>query len=142
MKTRVLDSWAILEWISGRQPASDFVGELLTKGEQGQTRLFMSAINVGEVYYFLRKQHSERLAESWRESSQTLPVTIEVPTMDDIWSAALLKGRFPIAYADGFAAALAQKYNCPLVTGDPEFRRVDQLELDWIGVGDRPNHNK
>jgi predicted nucleic acid-binding protein len=31
------------------------------------------------------------------------------------------------------AAALAQKYNCPLVTGDPEFRRVDQLELDWIG---------
>jgi predicted nucleic acid-binding protein len=38
--------------------------------------------------------------------------------------------RFPIAYADAFAAALAQKYNCPLVTGDPEFRRVDQLELD------------
>jgi hypothetical protein len=27
---------------------------------------------------------------------------------------------------------LCQKYNCPLVTGDPEFRSVDQLELDWI----------
>ena len=37
--------------------------------------------------------------------------------------------------ADAFAAALAQKYRCPLVTGDAEFRRVDQLEIDWIGAG-------
>ena len=139
MKTRVLDSWAILEWMSGRQPACDLVGELLAEAEEGRTRLLMSAINVGEVYYFLRKFHTEALAESWRESSRTLPATIEVPTADDIWNAASLKGRFPIAYADGFAAALAQKYNCPLVTGDPEFRRVEQLELDWIGASNAPN---
>lgn len=136
MKTRVLDSWAILEWISGRQPAAGVVGALLTDAQEGRLRLLMSAINVGEVYYFLRKQHSETLAESWRESSGTLPVTIEVPTAGEIWDAAILKGRFPIAYADGFAAALAQKYRCPLVTGDPEFRGVDRLELDWIAGGD------
>lgn len=133
MKTRVLDSWAILEWMSGRQPASARVAGLLDDAEHGRSRLLMSAINVGEVYYFLRKHHSEALAESWRESSRTLPVTIEVPAAEDIWNAATLKSRFPIAYADAFAAALAQKFNCPLVTGDPEFRCVDQLELDWIG---------
>ena len=133
MKTRVLDSCAILEWISGRQPATDLVGKLLAEAEAGQTRLLMSALNVGEVYYFLKKQGSHDLAECWRESSQTLPVTMEVPTAADIWNAASLKGRFAIAYADAFAAALAQKYNCPLVTGDPELRLVDQLELDWIG---------
>ncbi len=133
MKTRVLDSWAILEWMSGRTPASERVEQLLADAESGQARLLMSAINVGEVYYFLRKHHSQTLAESWRESSRTLPVTIEAPSSDDIWSAATLKSRFPIAYADAFAAALAQKYNCPLVTGDPELRRADQLEVDWIG---------
>ncbi len=138
MKTRVLDSWAILEWITGRPPASDLVGKLLSEAEEGQTRLLMSAINVGEVYYFLRKHHSEALAESWRESSQTLPVTIEVPSAEDIWNAASLKGRFPIAYADAFAATLAQKYNCPLVTGDPELQSVDRLELDWIGGRGKP----
>ena len=135
MKTRVLDSWAILEWMNNRQPASERVDTLLTEAETGRTRLLMSAINVGEVYYFLRKQYSEALAEFWRESSRTLPVTVEVPASDDIWNAAVLKSRFPISYADAFAAALAQKYNCPLVTGDKEFRRVDQLELDWIGSG-------
>ena len=114
MKTRALDSWAIL-------------------AEAGRVRLLMSAINVGEVYYFLRKHHGEALAESWLESSRTLPVTIEVPTAEDIWSAALLKGRFPISYADALAAALAQKYNCPLVTGDPELKSVDQLKIYWIG---------
>jgi uncharacterized protein len=139
VKTRVLDSWAILEWMSGRQPATDLVGKLLSQAEVGEARLFMSAINVGEVYYFLRKHRDVALAESWRESSRTLPATIEVPTADDIWSAASLKARFPIAYADAFAAALAQKYNCPLVTGDPEFRRVDQLKLDWIDGGYEPN---
>lgn len=133
MKTRVLDSWAILEWVTGRQPAADLVGRMLAQAEHGHIRLLMSAINVGEVYYFLRKHHSEALAESWRGSSRTLPVTIEAPTIEDIWSAATLKSRFPIAYADAFAAALAQKYHCPLVTRDPEFRRVDQLEVDWIG---------
>jgi ribonuclease VapC len=136
VKTRVLDSWAILEWINGRQPASDAVDTLLAEAEGGRARLLMSAINAGEIYYFLRKNYSNALAQSWRESAPALPVTIEVPTAEDIWSAASIKGRFPISYADAFAAALAQKYNCPLVTGDPEFRTVEQLDLDWLG-GDR-----
>ena len=133
MKTRVLDSWPIVEWIKGRQPATDVVATLLKESEAGTARLFMSAINIGEVYYYLRKQHSEKLSEWWRGSSRALPVTIEVPTADDIWDAALLKGKYPIAYADAFAAALALKHRCPLLTGDPELRSIADLDLDWIG---------
>lgn len=135
MKTRVLDSWAILEWMNGRRPADTFVAALLAEGEAGKARLLMSAINVSEVYCFLQKRHSAALADSWRESSGTFPVTIEVPTLDDIWQAASLQGLFPISYAGAFAAALSQKHNCALVTGDPEFRSVDKLKLDWIGRG-------
>jgi predicted nucleic acid-binding protein len=133
VKTRVLDSWAILEWMSGRSPAAAAVGKLLTEAEEGRARLYLSVINSGEVYYFLHKNNNPSLAESWRDSCNTLPATLEVPTAAEIWDAASLKARFPIAYADAFAAALAQKYNCPLVTGDPEFRAVSSLALDWIG---------
>lgn len=121
----------------GREPAMNVVAQLLAEAEQGAARLFMSAMNVGEVYYFLHKHESVELAEAWRAVSRTLPVTIEVPGADDIWHAAALKARFPIAYADAFAAALAQKHQCPLVTGDPEFRVVTHLELHWIGRGAR-----
>jgi uncharacterized protein len=82
----------------------------------------------------LRKNYSLELSESWRESAPTLPVTFDVPSAVDIWKAATLKARFPIAYADAFAAALAQKHDCPLVTGDREFRSVDRLEVDWISA--------
>jgi predicted nucleic acid-binding protein len=134
LKTRALDSWPIVEWIKGRQPATDMVKGLLAEAEAGTARLFMSAINVGEVYYYVRKYQGEGLAKTWRESSRALPVTIEVPTMEEVWDAALLKGQYPIAYADAFAAALARKYRCPLVTGDPEFRSIAELELDWVGL--------
>jgi len=116
-----------------RQPATDAVEKLFDESLAGSVQLFIGAINVGEVYYFLRKTHSERVAESWRELSVTLPATIEVPTANEIWDAALLKGKYPIAYADAFAAALALKHRCPLVTGDPEFRSIPELELDWVG---------
>ena len=133
MKTRVLDSWPIVEWIKEKHRVADLVENLLAEAQTGTIRLLMSAINVGEVYYYLRKYGGQGLADSWRNSSTTLPVTIEVPTLAEIWDAALLKGQYPIAYADAFAAALAQKYRCPLMTGDPEFRSIPDLELDWIG---------
>lgn len=133
MRTPVLDSWAILEWINGGKPADTFVAALLAEGEGGKAQLLMSALNAGEVYYFLRKDRGPALADSWRESSGTLPITIKVPMIEDIWNAASPKALFPISYADAFAAALSRKYNCLLVTGDPEFQLVDQLELDWIG---------
>jgi hypothetical protein len=50
--------------------------------EPGTTRLFMSAINVGQVYYFLHKPRSEKLAEAWRDSSRTLPLTFDATTTD------------------------------------------------------------
>jgi uncharacterized protein len=133
VRTRVLDSWPVIEWISDRLPAADVVEALFLEAERGESRLFMSGVNMGEVYYYLAKRQTLAVAEEWRESLPSLPVTITAPNMEEIWSAALLKARYPISYADAFAAALAQKYDCPLITGDPEFRTVQGLRLDWIG---------
>ena len=128
MKKRFLDSWPILEWLKGSAAAEE-VSDLLLEAAAGSTELWMSAINVDEVYYFLRKTSSAQAAETWKELAHTLPVGIEVPSLQDIWHAATLKSRYPIAYADAFAAALAQKHHCPLVTGDPEFHSIEGLEL-------------
>jgi len=40
-----------------------------------------------------------------------------------------------ISYADGFAAALAQREGASLVTGDPELKELaDVVTVEWIGV--------
>jgi len=122
----------MIEWLDRREPATHGVRSLLLEAQDGRVRLLMSAINVGEVYYFVSKNRGEPVGELWRNLCRTLPVTIEVPTMDEVWNAALLKGRYPISYADAFAVALARKHRCPVITGDPEFRSVDDLQVDWM----------
>lgn len=122
-----------MEWLSGKAPASDIVAGFLASAASGNIRLLMSAVNSGEVYYIVRKRHGADLAEAWRTASMTLPVVFDVPNLEEIREAAEIKARYPIAYADAFAAALALKHDCPLVTGDPEFRRIKEIKLNWIG---------
>jgi len=44
-----------------------------------------------------------------------------------------LQGRFPISYADAFAVALAQEMTATLITGDPEFKRVEsRVTIMWL----------
>ena len=48
---------------------------------------------------------------------------------------ASLKAKFPISYADAFAAALARIYNAVLLTGDPEFESLQEtglLSIQWL----------
>lgn len=46
--------------------------------------------------------------------------------------AAMLKAQHPIAYADAFAAATAKALRSPVVTGDPEFRRLENdVDIIW-----------
>jgi hypothetical protein len=55
VKTLVHDSWPIMEWILGKEPAASAVEKLLEDAESSTIRLLMSAINVGEVYLLPQK---------------------------------------------------------------------------------------
>jgi ribonuclease VapC len=47
--------------------------------------------------------------------------------------AAKLKGAYPLAYAHCFAAALAIRKNAKVVTGDPDFRKLENiLSVEWM----------
>ena len=48
-------------------------------------------------------------------------------------AAAHVKAHHAISYADAFAVALAQSRQATLLTGDPEFRKVENLvAIDWL----------
>jgi ribonuclease VapC len=51
----------------------------------------------------------------------------------DVLEAARIKARLPISYADAFAVATAQRERAVIVTGDPEFRKVEHLvTVKWL----------
>ena len=50
-----------------------------------------------------------------------------------VLAAARIKAQFPVSYADCFALATAIRYEAPIVTGDPEFKRFErQVPIQWV----------
>jgi predicted nucleic acid-binding protein len=49
------------------------------------------------------------------------------------WHAAIYKASGGLPYADAFAAALARLRKAELVTGDPDFKRIEQeIKIFWL----------
>lgn len=131
-ETFVLDSFAILALL-GREPGSQDVADLLRKAQNKDARLFMTWVNVGEVAYIVeRRLGSDRLYAALAAMEAT-PLEIVPADRDLTLTAAHIKAKHPIAYADAFAAALAQHLAATLVTGDPEFKVLEEtLDIHWL----------
>jgi len=110
----VLDSWAVLRYLEGAGPAALAVAQLLD-----QERPTISWINLGEVFYILRRLHDEDQAVRTVRDLREVTVA-ELPTADRVLEAALIKGTHRMAYADAFAAATAIGHDATLWSGDPE----------------------
>lgn len=119
--TVCLDSWAVLRWLEGSEPAAAQVEAVLAQ------RPLMSWINVGEVVYVLARQvgwHDARdVATSLRRQMR-----LELPTEERVMQAAAIKASYPLAFADAFAVATARANDAVLWTGDPEILDADS---DW-----------
>jgi predicted nucleic acid-binding protein len=130
--TFVLDSFAVLALL-GREPGSQEVADLLRKAQEEQARVLMTWVNVGEVAYIVERRWGvERLYRALAVMEATaleiVPVERELALM-----AAHIKAEHAIAYADAFAAALAQHCAAELVTGDPEFKLLEGfLDIHWL----------
>jgi predicted nucleic acid-binding protein len=111
------------------------VQRLLDEADAGSIKLFMSMINVGEVFYILAKRRSRFQGEAFLEKVLPgMPLEIVVPDRALILEAAQWKANCRISYADGFALATAARLNTGVVTGDPEMRELDAKLIEWVGA--------
>jgi predicted nucleic acid-binding protein len=125
--TAVLDSWAVLRYLENVEPAASLVADLLES-----ERPLMSWINVGEVYYIVRRASGE---DDAMETVRDLRDVIDVRLPDErlVLDAARLKAGYPMAYADAFGAALAISEAATLWTGDPELL-IDGSPWNWNDI--------
>jgi ribonuclease VapC len=128
----VLDSWAVVAMLE-EQAAAATVEELLAAAHAGRCTLWITTVNLGEIWYITARRKSEEVAD--REVATLLRIGVRVVDVD--WElarrAARLKTRYRLAYADCFAAALAQQLRCKVVTGDPEFRQLErEVKVQWL----------
>lgn len=135
METRILDSFAILSLMQD-EPGAEVVEHLLRDAQNGRTRLLVSVINLGEVFDRLAKSKGGSVAADFRRSLSQRDFPWETVSATDsrVWAAAGLKARFPLAYADAFAVALALEEHAPLVTGDPEILSLSPEHVQTIAL--------
>ena len=126
MKPRfVLDAWAVLALLQKEEPAASRVKRLMEEARAGNTELFISIINLGEVYYRIGKAKGEREAQETLDDIRRLHLTVVPATEEAVFAAARFKMHHAISYADAFAAATAEDLNAVLATGDPELGQLE-----------------
>lgn len=108
-----LDSWAILAWLDGEEPALSRVEELL------RSRPLASWINLVEVYYRVERDHGRAAADDTLTTLRAA-LALDLPGTARMIEAARLKARAAIALGDCFAVATAAAHGAVLLTGDPE----------------------
>ena len=132
---RLLDAWAALAWLRGEGEAAGQMRRLLLSARRGKLQLIMSVINLGEVYYRIVKVSDDSNARQILERFRLTPVVVVAVENQLVFQAASLKARFPISYADSFAAALAIERGARLITGDPDFQPLEVariLKIQWL----------
>jgi ribonuclease VapC len=132
MKRYVLDSYAMIAYFED-EPGADRVAQILRQLIQGKAKGYMSVVNWGEVYYNTMREEGVAEAEKVILQLDKFPIQVVEVNRDFAYEAAKLKGKYRIAYADCFAAALSLKLNASLVTGDSEFKKLkERISIQWI----------
>ncbi len=116
-----LDSWAVLSWLDGEEPALSRIEGVLADPP------VVSWINLVEVYYRVARDQGQAAAdETLRDLRASL--ALDLPGTARMIQAARLKAWASIALGDCFAVVTAAAHGLRLLTGDPEI----------IDLADRP----
>jgi predicted nucleic acid-binding protein len=120
-----LDSWAVLAWLDGEEPAAEIVQNVVDR-----ERPAMSWLNLVEVHYRTIRDHGREEAD--RVLAELRPqIDEDLPGISAMREVSRLKAEHPIALADCFAIALAGEKGGVLLTGDPEIIDLaEQLPCD------------
>lgn len=135
-KRKLLDSFALLAFLNG-EPGFAKVRDVMAAAQKTGAHLLINEMNLGEVYYILRRRRGAGKADYFLETVMPgLPVRKMANDFDLIIEAAKIKADYPIAFSDCFAVATAIREEAVFLTGDPEFKKVEHLiEIEWVDQG-------
>ncbi len=134
MKKYVMDSFAMIAFFED-EPGAGIVAQVLGLLMHRKAIGYMSVINWGEIYYNTLREQGFETAEKVIQKLNQYPIELVDADKASTYEAAKLKGRYKIAYADCFAAALSKRLNAVIVTGDPEFKKLEEeCSIQWLNT--------
>jgi ribonuclease VapC len=115
------------------EDGAQLVQQLLSESASGESALFISCVNLGEIAYIIRRKCGQEMEDIVISAIDMLPIEIVEVDRKLALDAAKIKADYSISYADCFASALAKHLGGAVVTGDPEFKKVSNLvPVQWL----------
>jgi predicted nucleic acid-binding protein len=131
-KALVLDTWAVIAYLED-EPSAQQIADLIATAHEEETPVYMSVVNVGEVWYTIAREISEGDANGSIKELRDLRIQFVDADWELTQEAARFKSQHKMSYADCYAAALAKSFKADLVTGDGEFKTVEnQVKIQWV----------
>ena len=128
----LFDSHALLKFFQKEQ-GHEQVARLLEHAQRARVKKFICAVNLGEIIYITKRAFGDQKKIEVLAHVERLGFTVLPAPNSLIFQAAEYKAEHSISYADCFALAAAVDQKANLVTGDPEFKKVEHLvNVVWI----------
>lgn len=129
----MLDASAIVDYLQAGRGAGK-VEQLLADAFRQQLLLYISVLNLAEVYYLAWQRTGEEKAHQTVASLSRLPIQIIPVDLPQALKAGELKAVHKIPFVDCIAAALALRQQATLVTSDHDFEKLGRhFPVLWIG---------
>lgn len=131
-KSYVLDANAVLDFVEDG-PGAKRVEQLFKDALHGRSRVLMSVVNWGEVFYHSWQRDGEESARRLLADLSRLPLELVPVDLPHALQAGEIKARHKIPYVDCVAAGLAVLHSAVLVTSDRDFEKLGRrVEIIWI----------
>jgi PIN domain nuclease of toxin-antitoxin system len=131
-KSYVLDSYALLAYLQD-EPGAARVQRLLNLAKKRRAALWISVVNLAEALYITERERCLPKVQQAIAVIDELPLNVVEVDRALAFSAAHVKARHALAFADAFAVALAKEKKAFVVTGDPEFKTVaKEIPIEWL----------
>ncbi len=128
----IFDSYALLKLFQKEKGYENIVG-LLGNIKKTQITKYINIINVGEIIYTTKREFGDQKKVEVLASIERLNFTILQATNSLVYQASEYKTQYSISYADCFVLASAIEYKATIVTGDPEFKKIEHLvDIVWV----------
>ena len=128
----IFDSYALFKLFQ-KEKGYEKVSQILEEAKKPGVTKYLDAINLGEIIYSTKREFGDQKKLEVLANIERLNFTILPVPNNLIFQAAEHKAQYNISYADCFALASAIEHRAILVTGDPEFKKVEHLvEIMWV----------
>ena len=134
METRpqVFDSHALLKLFQ-KEPGYEKVVRVLEEARTRKRTKYINAMNLGEIIYATKREFGDQKKIEVLANIERLNLTVLPVPNSLIFQAAEHKAQYSISYADCFVLASALEHEATIVTGDPEFKKVEDLvDIIWV----------